>query len=354
MDGNRNSINWGHFEIILDNYLKQVGVSKYKLADKAMMQKTQLKAYCRNQVQRPDLNVLARICLVLNCNLSDIVRYIPPINLTNLESCCSLPKKEIKEIDNSRNNNRIFKTVELAREVSVHPNTIRYYENSGFISPAPRAKNGYREFNINHVYQLKVCRCILGQIIASKMIRVTAMKILESMRNNDVIMAKSYANTHLQMIEKEYAKAIETAVLMKQWAVNNSQDENEVRYTRKQAADIIGITPEVLRNWERNSLIKVPRIGQNNKRVYMNYEITRLKIIYMLRQTNYSISAIHRSLSLHDSGNTAGAILILNNPEQDNEISYISAGDHWLKSLGEAADQARNIINILREINPPS
>ena len=37
----------------------------------------QLNSYCRNQVARIDLPVLARICDYLKCEISDILKYIP-------------------------------------------------------------------------------------------------------------------------------------------------------------------------------------------------------------------------------------------------------------------------------------
>ncbi|MDE6426224.1 MAG: helix-turn-helix transcriptional regulator [Ruminococcus sp.] len=38
---------------------------------------TQLNNYCRNNVSRIDLPVLARICDYLNCDISDILWYVP-------------------------------------------------------------------------------------------------------------------------------------------------------------------------------------------------------------------------------------------------------------------------------------
>jgi len=72
------SSTWGYFEIILEEYLKNHDISKNKLANDANLQRTQLNTYCKNAVQRPDLNVLARICFALNCDLTDIIRYVRP------------------------------------------------------------------------------------------------------------------------------------------------------------------------------------------------------------------------------------------------------------------------------------
>lgn len=69
---------YGHFDIVLADYLRVKGISKNQLSDKANLQRTQLNSYCKNNIKRPDLDVLARICYALNCELSDIIRYVHP------------------------------------------------------------------------------------------------------------------------------------------------------------------------------------------------------------------------------------------------------------------------------------
>lgn len=69
---------WGHFDIVLGEYLIRNGISKNKIAAAANLQRSQLISYCKNEVQRPDLSVLARICYVLKCDLADIIKYCPP------------------------------------------------------------------------------------------------------------------------------------------------------------------------------------------------------------------------------------------------------------------------------------
>ena len=76
---------WGTFKFTLSEYLKRNNWSKNKLAACANLQRTQLNSYCNNKVQRPDFGVLSRICCVLNCDLSDIVTYIPPENKFDVE-----------------------------------------------------------------------------------------------------------------------------------------------------------------------------------------------------------------------------------------------------------------------------
>lgn len=73
-------VDYGHFEIILEQYLIEKGISKNALAERANLQRTQLNNYCKNNIKRPDFDVLARICYALDCELVDIVNYVKPQN----------------------------------------------------------------------------------------------------------------------------------------------------------------------------------------------------------------------------------------------------------------------------------
>ena len=55
--------------------MKNQDISINKLACRAEMQRTQLKAYMNNEVQRVDLMILARLCYTLECNITDLLEY---------------------------------------------------------------------------------------------------------------------------------------------------------------------------------------------------------------------------------------------------------------------------------------
>lgn len=71
-------IEFGSIRLKLDEVMKKQNISINKLAFRSEMQRTQLKAYRDNKIQRVDLSVLARLCYALNCNLYDLIEYIPP------------------------------------------------------------------------------------------------------------------------------------------------------------------------------------------------------------------------------------------------------------------------------------
>ena len=46
-----------------------------------------------------------------------------------------------------------YSTSQIAKIVGVHPNTVRMYEQWGFIQKPRRKENGYRVFNDIHIKQ---------------------------------------------------------------------------------------------------------------------------------------------------------------------------------------------------------
>ena len=69
---------YGKIHIKLDELIKNAGISKNKLSHKAEMQRTQINHYCNNDISRLDIDVLARICTVMECEIGDLLEFIPP------------------------------------------------------------------------------------------------------------------------------------------------------------------------------------------------------------------------------------------------------------------------------------
>ena len=70
--------NYGVIRIKLNELIKEAGISKNKLSHKAEMQRSQINHYCNNEITRLDIDVLARICTVLECDISDLLEFVPP------------------------------------------------------------------------------------------------------------------------------------------------------------------------------------------------------------------------------------------------------------------------------------
>ena len=68
-------VDYGYVRLKLKDVMEEQKISINKLACRAEMQRTQLKAYMNNEIQRVDLAVMARL-YVLDCKLSDLIEYV--------------------------------------------------------------------------------------------------------------------------------------------------------------------------------------------------------------------------------------------------------------------------------------
>ena len=69
---------YGTIRINLARLIEESGISKNKLSQRAEMQRTQLNHYCNNTITRLDIDVLARLCTVLGCEVGELLEFVPP------------------------------------------------------------------------------------------------------------------------------------------------------------------------------------------------------------------------------------------------------------------------------------
>ncbi|QMV42649.1 MerR family transcriptional regulator [Cohnella cholangitidis] len=239
----------------------------------------------------------------------------------------------------------MYRTKEIAALVGVHPNTIRIYEEWNYISHVPRGENGYRIYSDLHLFQLKITRIAFRCEIVQGLIRAKARAIVEASGKEDFAQALEHARSYLSHLEKEYNRALEAIELSEQW-MSGIRFASAQTYTRKEAAEVLNLSPEVLRNWERNGLITVPRLS-NGSRAYTENEIIRLKIIRTLRTAHYSMSAILRLMNKTEEtrGTDINIKKVLETPEDHEDI--ISVTDRLTYSLEQAKESAKELIRLL-------
>lgn len=70
--------NFGTVTLRLDELIKEKGISKTQLSYKAEISHTQINRFCKNEAARIDLATIARLCYVLDCDVSELIVYFPP------------------------------------------------------------------------------------------------------------------------------------------------------------------------------------------------------------------------------------------------------------------------------------
>jgi DNA-binding transcriptional MerR regulator len=153
---------------------------------------------------------------------------------------------------------------------------------------------------------------------------------------------------HLAFVQSERAQAETAAQLLERWATGMADDAIEQPMRIGRVAYVLGVSIDVLRNWERSSLITIPRNVSNRYRLYGAAEISRLRVIRMLSRAGYSQMAILRMLLQLDGGDTTNLRQALDTPAADEDV--YTAADRWLSTLADQEEVALRLIAVTEEI----
>jgi DNA-binding transcriptional MerR regulator len=239
-------------------------------------------------------------------------------------------------------------TSQLARAVGVHPNTVRRYVDKGFLPPVDRSPAGYRRFTERHLDCLRVARLVFCNVYPGKAIYHSGIHIIEVTVSGDLGGALELAYRHLALVQSERAHADVAAGLLERWAFGTPADATSQPLTIGQVARLLGVSVDVLRNWDRSGLVDIPRDPSNGYRRYGAPEISRLRVIRMLSRAGYSLSAILRMLIQLDRGETTDLRRALDTPRPDEDA--FMASDRWLSTLADQEQRARTIIALVEEM----
>lgn len=250
---------------------------------------------------------------------------------------------------------KTYKTKQVAEAIGVHPNTVRLYEEIGFIPKPERLENGYRVFTELHIEQMKFARLALKGEILQNGLRKKAIEIIKLSAKGEYDKAIDNTQKYLQILDREISRANEAIKIVEDNLSKQEVQTDNIVFTRKQTADKLGVTIDTLRNWEMNGLLTVKR-KENGYRVYTSENIKGLKIIRSLRCANYSLTAILRLLNDLSTNNTINIKQSIDTPKETEDI--ISVCDRLLTSLETTKKDGEEMFFILRKMkekfsNPP-
>ncbi len=242
---------------------------------------------------------------------------------------------------------RCLSTAKIAAAVGCHPNTVRLYEGWGFLPPVPRSQAGYRLYSQEHLEQMRLARTGLNSAWPGREIRQSAAQLIRTAARGDLGGALELAHRHLALVKSEIAQAEAAVRLLERWAQGPPAAPGGAELRIREAARLLGLSEDVLRNWERSGLLSVPRDARNRYRLYGEAEIARLRVIRMLRTAGYSPMAILRMLLRLDAGENTDLRQALDTPRPDEDA--VSAADRWLTTLADQEQRALQMIANLEE-----
>lgn len=240
---------------------------------------------------------------------------------------------------------RYLRTSDLAKAAGIHPNTVRLYEQWGFLPPIPRSPSGYRRFTQVHLDQLLLARTAMSCTVIGGDVRRTALELIHTAAGGDLGGALELAYSFHAAVQAERAQAEAAATFLERWAEGSSVEARIHPLRIGDAARLLNTSIDALRNWERNGLLVVPRDPANGYRLYGAEEIGRLRVIRMLIRSGYGCMSILRMLTLLDGGQTGNLRQALDTPNEDADIHYVT--DRWLSTLADAAEAAQKTVGMV-------
>ncbi len=246
-----------------------------------------------------------------------------------------------------------YSTSEIAKEIGIHTNTVRFYEDIEFLPKIPRKSNRYRVYNEVHLEQLKLIKIALESELLQNGLRKQVINIIKASARAEYDIALNLSKEHMNSILKEQKNAKESIKIVKEILSGTESIINNNEYKRKELADKLGLTLDTLRNWELNGLLKIKR-KENRYRIYDEFDIQRIKVISSLRCANFSLSSILRLLNELDKNSNIDVEYIIDTPKQEEDI--ISVCDKLITSLEKAKEESYQITELLekmKKINPP-
>src|SRR5688572_31296407 len=170
--------------------------------------------------------------------------------------------------------NKPLRTSDIARELGVHNNTVRLYETWGYLPAIPRGANGYRQYTTLHLEQARLVRLTLHYPFVGD--KTLLVNLVQSAAHGDFGMALERAYQYLAYIRSERTYAEAAVEFLERWAAGHLIDSSQQKMHIQQAAQHLHVSVDMLRNWERNGLIDIPRDPANGYRLYGATEFGRL------------------------------------------------------------------------------
>ncbi len=213
-----------------------------------------------------------------------------------------------------------------ARDVGIHPNTLRWYESAGYLPELARTASGYRKFTPSMVQLAKIVKMVQPILRIFGTIRRRGKKLLELCRDEDYLGAQEENRRLGAALEREHELSLRALEVVEGWRnrqVPLEQDEEAAPYVTYapyaplkrmiylgEAAAATGLTRDKIIGWERNGLCSFLRAPKNGYRILGAEEMDRLLVIRACRTAGYSITAIKRLLDAVDRGVGPGVAML--------------------------------------------
>lgn len=210
--------------------------------------------------------------------------------------------------------NDFLRPVDIGKAVGLSAQSIRKYERWGFLPPAERAENGYRQYGPRHLQAMRsvvvMCRAFGWR---------TTRRIMRAVHEGDLPRALATLDAQYALLHQERTRleqtlgalrittALSTAPLPAAAARKGPPERRTLLFVGE-AAERAGVEVSALRHWENEGLLEPLRDESSGYRLYDDEHLLQVQVIALLRQAGYEINAIRPVVQALSAGRPETAV----------------------------------------------
>ncbi|QBD76762.1 MerR family transcriptional regulator [Ktedonosporobacter rubrisoli] len=200
-----------------------------------------------------------------------------------------------------------LRTIDLARAAGISVQQVRNYEASGLLPPASRSKSGYRLYTQRHLAALTTARNMLAGYGWQR-----TPGIMNALHQGDLSAALTTIDQrHAELANKRHECEQTLAAL--HMLATQSTPAPSLRHPQAlrvgEAARQVGVRVSALHFWEQQGLLQPKRDRSSRYRLYDEEQMSRLRVVALLREAGYPFKVIQAVLDEMAAGRPAKAIV---------------------------------------------
>jgi DNA-binding transcriptional MerR regulator len=202
---------------------------------------------------------------------------------------------------------KTLRPIDLARAAGISAQAVRNYEQLGFLPPAERGSQGYRQYGPQHLQAILAARTMIAGFGWEH-----ALHIMQAIHRNDL-------TTALALIDARHAsihasrREVETMLQALQAISTELPPATDAPGSKKllsigEAARRVGVRVSAIRFWEEQGLVRPARDKSSQYRLYDEQQVRLLQIVTLLRKSGYNLEATRTVLSRLATGTPQQAL----------------------------------------------
>ena len=200
-----------------------------------------------------------------------------------------------------------LRTHDLALAGSMSVQQVRNYEASGLLPKAQRSASGYRLYTQQHLSALKTVKHLVRGYGWPR-----TAAIMQALHRGDLAAALAIIDEHHADLARRRLQMEQTLAALRLIATESGSQTRTIppqQFRVGEAAQQVGVRVSALHFWEQQGLLHPIRDKYNRYRLYDEHQMSRLRVVVLLREAGYQFSVIQSVLDELAAGRPEKAIV---------------------------------------------